>query len=91
MILTGWVITDRAIEVLEAPVNARVWRVLVQKDEKLRAKQVVVVLEAMKMEINVNADPHLEGCVVEEVFVQPGDTVESGRALIAARTVSPDS
>lgn len=48
------------------------------------------VFEAMKMEINLNADPHLEGCVVE-VFVQPGDTVESGRALIDARRVSPDS
>ena len=58
---------------------------LVQKDEKLQSKQVVVVLEAMKMEINVNADPRFEGCVVEEIFVRPGDSVESGKALIAAR------
>lgn len=63
---------------------------LVHKNEKLRAKQVVVVLEAMKMEINVNADPRFEGCVVE-VFVKPGDTVESGRALIAVRRASPDN
>lgn len=81
---------DPGIEIFEAPVNARVWRVLVHKNEKLRAKQVVVVLEAMKMEINVNADPRFEGCVVE-VFVKPGDTVESGRALIAVRRASPDN
>ncbi|SPO06520.1 probable Putative urea carboxylase [Cephalotrichum gorgonifer] len=59
---------DPAIEALEAPVNAKVWKVHVHKDEKLRTAQVVVVLEAMKMEINVHVDPGFEGYVVEEVL-----------------------
>lgn len=77
---------DPDIETIEAPVNANVWKVLVEEGEVLRKGQVATILEAMKMEINVLVDDRLEGSRVEKILVAPNDIVQSGKPLILVRT-----
>lgn len=76
---------DANIDIIEAPVNANVWKVLVSEGEVLKKGHVVSILEAMKMEINVLADDRLEGAKVEKVLIAPNDIVQSGKPLILVR------
>lgn len=45
----------------------------------------MIILEAMKMEVNVNADGRSDGAIVEKLLVVPNDIVQSGKPLILAR------
>lgn len=79
-----WLISnlDPDVEVIESPINANVWKVLVGENDTLQAQQVVVTLEAMKLEINIKVDARLDQCMVQKVLVKPGDIIESGRPLL---------
>jgi len=50
-------------------------KVLVEAGEVVEAGQTICVLEAMKMENNINAEA---AGTVAEVRVKPGDTVSAG-------------
>lgn len=73
---------------IEAPVNANVWKVLAHEGQVLEKGQVVAILEAMKMEINVAVDDRLAGSRVEKVLVAPTDIVQSGKPLVLVRNKS---
>ncbi len=62
-----------------SPMAGRVVRVLVKAGDAVKAGQTVVVVEAMKLESEVQSP--IEG-VVEEIFVAPGDSVTSEDALV---------
>jgi pyruvate/oxaloacetate carboxyltransferase/biotin carboxyl carrier protein len=62
-----------------SPMAGRVVRVLVRVDETVKAGQTVVVVEAMKLESEVQSP--IDG-VVEEIFVEPGDSITSEDALV---------
>jgi pyruvate/oxaloacetate carboxyltransferase/biotin carboxyl carrier protein len=62
-----------------SPMAGRVVRVLVRVDETVKAGQTVVVVEAMKLESEVQSP--IEG-VVEKIFVEPGDSITSEDALV---------
>jgi biotin carboxyl carrier protein len=66
-------------ERLIAPMPGRVLRVLVQPGDEVRARQGLVVLEAMKMENEVTAR---RAGRVKEVLATPGESVEGGRLLV---------
>lgn len=57
----------------------RVVRVLVKKGDTVTTGQTVVVVEAMKLESEVQSP--IDG-TVEEIFVGPGDSVTSEDALV---------
>ena len=61
------------------PMAGRVVRVLVKKGDTVKTGQTVVVVEAMKLESEVQSP--IDG-VVEEIFVGPGDSVTSEDALV---------
>lgn len=85
---SAWVLTsftDPEIDAVEAPVNANVWKVLVEEGQALEKGQVVVILEAMKMEINVVVDDQMVGRKIEKVLVVPNDIVQNGKPLILVR------
>lgn len=77
---------DPNIEPIEAPVNANVWKILIEEGQTVQKGQAVAILEAMKMEINVLADDRLDGARIEKVLVAPNDIVHSGNPLILVRT-----
>jgi len=62
-----------------APMPGRIVRVLVQPGDEVRARQGVVVIEAMKMENELTA---VRSGRVREVPVGAGAAVEAGRLLV---------
>ncbi|EUC45729.1 hypothetical protein COCMIDRAFT_5152 [Bipolaris oryzae ATCC 44560] len=67
--------------IVESPVNANVWKVPVKDRDVIRAGQKLAILEAMKMEIDICLDAHIEKATVQKVLTQPSDTVVSERPL----------
>ncbi|WP_261529973.1 biotin/lipoyl-containing protein [Campylobacter lari] len=62
-----------------ASMNANVFKILVKENDSVKAGQVVAVLEAMKMEIEVNASKDGE---IAELLVNAGESVSEGQALM---------
>jgi biotin carboxyl carrier protein len=62
-----------------------VWKVEVKEGDKLDTDQVVVILEAMKLEIAVRSEAPVVGSVVEKILVQQGDSIEAGKPLMLVR------
>ncbi|KAL5338477.1 allophanate hydrolase subunit 2-domain-containing protein [Aspergillus crustosus] len=79
---------DPQITAIEAPLNANVWKVEVKEGDKLDQDQIVVILEAMKLEIAVRNESVAVGAVVEKILALQGDSVEAGKPLMLVRTVA---
>ncbi|WP_425308174.1 biotin/lipoyl-containing protein [Ammonicoccus fulvus] len=62
-----------------APLAGSVARVLVKAGDTIEADQVLVVLEAMKMETEITAP---SAGMVTAVHVEAGDAVQGGQALV---------
>jgi pyruvate carboxylase subunit B len=62
-----------------ATVNGNVWKILVNVGDKVEEGQVVSILEAMKMEIDVEAP--CSGTITA-IPVKPNDAVEEGQTLV---------
>ncbi|EAJ5681760.1 biotin attachment protein [Campylobacter lari] len=62
-----------------ASMNANVFKILVKENDSVKAGQVVAVLEAMKMEIEVSASKDGE---IAELLVNAGESVSEGQALM---------
>lgn len=63
---------------IEASMSGNVFKILVNENDSVKAGQVVFVLEAMKMEIEVNAP---KDGIIKEICVKTGDSVSEGQAL----------
>jgi urea carboxylase len=77
----GLAIPDGCIAIA-ASVTGSVWAVNVQPGERVSDGQSLIVVEAMKMEIGIEADG---AGVVEEILCAPGSSVSAGQALIILR------
>jgi len=64
-------------EVLAA-VNGTIWKILVKKGDKVKQDQQIMILEAMKMEINITAS--VSG-TISKILVEPTMNVEEGQTL----------
>ena len=65
--------------VVKALMPGRVVRVLVNKGDAVQKGSGLLILEAMKMENEIQAPA---SGTVDQIFVTPGDTVESGADLV---------
>ena len=61
-----------------AAVNGAVWKILVKEGDRVEADQQIMILEAMKMEIDVTAP--VAG-VITKILVNTTDAVEEGQSL----------
>lgn len=68
---------DPAISTIEAPVDANVWKVLIEQGQELSPNQTIAILEAMKLEINVNTPDDQEPVTVEKLLVTAGVRISS--------------
>jgi biotin carboxyl carrier protein len=64
--------------IIKALMPGRVVRVLVNKGDAVKKGAGILILEAMKMENEIQAP--VDG-VVDQIFVEPGQTVENGAEL----------
>ncbi len=76
---------DPAISSIDAPMDANVWKVMVEEGQEVRPNDVVAILEAMKLEINVNAPDDQGKAKVEKLLVQPGETIKAGGRIALLR------
>lgn len=65
---------------VKAGLPGSIFKVLVNVGDKIEKGQAVIIIEAMKMEIEVTAP---ESGVVRAVYVKQGDTVVNNQALVA--------
>ena len=65
--------------VVKAPMPGRIVRILVEPGAAVRKGASLLVLEAMKMENEIQAPA---GGVVDQIFVKAGDTVDGGADLV---------
>lgn len=66
-------------EVIEAPMPGNIWKVLVKDGDQVKAGDVLLILEAMKMENEILAPR--DGKVVAVNAVE-GSTVDTGEELV---------
>lgn len=62
-----------------APLAGSVARILVTEGQEIAAGDVVLVLEAMKMETEITAP---QSGKIGSILVSPGDAVQGGQALV---------
>ncbi|TVY80340.1 putative urea carboxylase [Lachnellula suecica] len=70
---------------IDSPIDANVWKVLVEPGDTLKEGQVVAILEAMKMEINVVCDGEAVGKRVEAIASKPGSVVSPGAWIVVVK------
>ncbi len=66
-------------EVMSSPLSCKVTRVLVKEGEAVEMDQVLVIIEAMKMEMPISST--IRG-KVKEILVQEGQDVDKGTDLV---------
>ena len=67
-----------SVELIESPVAGSVWQVLVQPGQSVAAGSVLIILESMKMEIEVTA---MRAGSVAKLFATAGQAVVAGQTL----------
>jgi urea carboxylase len=72
-------------EPVRAGIAGAVWKVKGEEGAVLRCGDELAVLESMKMEFCVRVD---SDCVVERVFIQPGDMVTQDTTIAAVRVAA---
>ncbi|HSV41892.1 MAG TPA: biotin/lipoyl-containing protein, partial [Methanomassiliicoccales archaeon] len=68
-----------AAGVILAPMPGKVINIKVKAGDEVRSNQVVMILEAMKMENEIMAEA---GGKVKEIKVKAGEVVEGGQPLV---------
>lgn len=71
-------------EVVSTPIAGRVVTLLVEVGDVVSPGQGLIILEAMKMENEIKAE---RGGVVEKIYVEVGQSVETGLKLITLQPV----
>lgn len=66
-------------EPVKAPLSGNIWKVLVSQGQQVNEGDVLLILEAMKMETQIVAE---KAGTVAGVFVKPGDTTKVGNVLV---------
>jgi len=69
-----------AEETLNAPLSGNIFKVLVNEGDAVEAGDVVIIMEAMKMETEIRA---VNGGVVTNLHTKEGDSVAVGDALLS--------
>ena len=67
-------------EAIGAPLSGNIWKVMVTPNQKINEGDVLIILEAMKMETEIKA---ARGGVVTEINVKEGDSVTVGQTLLS--------
>lgn len=70
-----------------APMPGKVVKIPVQKGDRLSAGDIVVVLEAMKMQSNYKVS---SDCVVRDILVKEGDSVGNNQVLMTLDIINEE-
>lgn len=76
-------ILDEGQTLVESHVAGNIWQSLVKTGDQVQAGQVIMILEAMKMELEVVAS---ESGVIEQLCAEQGAQVSAGQPLVIINT-----
>jgi oxaloacetate decarboxylase alpha subunit len=65
---------------VKAPLSGTIWQVMVSQGQTVNEGDVLLILEAMKMETQIVAE---QAGTVTSVYIKPGDTVKVGDSLVS--------
>ena len=71
--------TPASGEAIGAPLSGNIWKVMVSQNQKVNEGDVLIILEAMKMETEVRA---AKSGVVVDISINEGDSVQVGQTLL---------
>ncbi len=66
-------------EAIGAPLSGNIWKIMVEPNQKISEGDVLVILEAMKMETEIKA---ARSGVVTDISIREGDAVTVGQTLL---------
>ncbi|MBA6232460.1 MULTISPECIES: sodium-extruding oxaloacetate decarboxylase subunit alpha [unclassified Colwellia] len=72
--------SSSASEALNAPLAGNIFKVLVHEGDEVAAGEVVIIMEAMKMETEIRA---VNSGIITSVDIKEGDSVAVGQALLS--------
>jgi oxaloacetate decarboxylase alpha subunit len=72
--------SSSASEALNAPLAGNIFKVLVHEGDEVAAGEVVIIMEAMKMETEIRA---VNSGIITSVDIKEGDSVTVGQALLS--------
>jgi oxaloacetate decarboxylase alpha subunit len=72
--------SSSALEALNAPLAGNIFKVLVHEGDEVAAGEVVIIMEAMKMETEIRA---VNSGIINSVDIKEGDSVTVGQALLS--------
>jgi urea carboxylase len=67
---------------LDSPVTGSIWKIEVMAGTRIASGTTALILEAMKMEVPLDADEHVE---IIEILVAEGASVRAGQALVIVK------
>ena len=70
-----------------SPMPGKVVKIPVKAGDRLQAGDIVVVIEAMKMQSNYKVNSE---CVVKEIFVNEGDSVNSNQVIMTLDVIKEE-
>jgi urea carboxylase len=76
--------SDEKVDTITSPMAANVWKVEVKEGDLLTDGQLVAILEAMKMEINVYVPESAVGKKLKAIIKKPGSSVNAGDVILVA-------
>ena len=65
---------------VKAPLSGNIWKIMVSQGQSVNEGDVLLILEAMKMETQIVAE---HDGTVTSINVKPGDTVKVGDTLVS--------
>lgn len=69
-------------KVISSEISGNVFKICVKEGEEVKAGQKIMILEAMKMEMDINSS---KDGIIEKIFVSLGDSVSEGQIIISFR------
>lgn len=69
-------------EAVESIMSGNIWKIEVQVGDKVEAGDVLVILESMKMEVDIETE--VSG-IVSQILYKEGDNIESGDVLVVIK------
>jgi len=69
-------------EAVESIMSGNIWKIEVQIGDKVDAGEVLVILESMKMEVDIEAET---SGVISQILYKEGDNIESGDVLVVIK------
>lgn len=86
MVEESAVVVPEGCVTLDSPVSGSVWKIDGKAGTRIASGAAVLILEAMKMEVALEADGEIE---IIDILVAEGASVKAGQSLVIARPLNP--